>query len=67
MIQPSSRRAYTMKEYEKAGAVLSDDLSQADTIIGRTSPPTSRTCSRVYFRKLDKGVNCTYEKSCGVI
>ena len=35
VIQPSSRRAYTMKEYEKAGAVLSDDLSQADTIIGR--------------------------------
>lgn len=39
VIQPSSRRAYTMKEYEKAGAVLSDDLSQADTIIGVKQPP----------------------------
>ena len=34
VIQPSSRRAYTMREYEKAGAVINDDLSQADTIVG---------------------------------
>ena len=34
VIQPSSRRAYTMREYEKAGAVVSDDLSQADAILG---------------------------------
>jgi len=34
LIQPSSRRAYTMKEYQSAGAVVQDDLTQADTIIG---------------------------------
>ena len=34
VIQPSSRRAYTMWEYKKAGAVISDDLSEADAIVG---------------------------------
>ena len=34
LIQPSSRRAYTVKEYQSAGAVVQDDLTQADTIIG---------------------------------
>ena len=34
VIQPSSRRAYTMREYEKAGATISDDLSEADTVVG---------------------------------
>ena len=34
LVQPSSRRAYTAKEYEKAGAVVTDDLSPADAIIG---------------------------------
>lgn len=37
LIQPSSRRAYTMREYQKAGAVISDDLSEAGTIVGELS------------------------------
>jgi alpha-aminoadipic semialdehyde synthase len=39
VIQPSSRRAYTTREYKKAGAVVSDDLSEADTIVGVKQPP----------------------------
>ena len=34
VIQPSSRRAYTISEYRKAGAVITDDLSEADAIVG---------------------------------
>ena len=33
-MQPSSRRAYSMHEYEAAGAVITDDLSEADTVLG---------------------------------
>ncbi|CAI8051538.1 Alpha-aminoadipic semialdehyde synthase, mitochondrial [Geodia barretti] len=39
LIQPSSRRGYTVREYQKAGAVVTDDLSQADTIVGVKQPP----------------------------
>ena len=34
LIQPSARRAYTMPEYKAAGAVFTDDLSEADCIVG---------------------------------
>ena len=34
LIQPSARRAYTMPEYEAAGAVFTDDISEADCIVG---------------------------------
>ena len=43
VIQPSSRRAYTAKEYRAAGAVVSDDLSQADAIFG-THTYSHTTC-----------------------
>lgn len=45
VIQPSSRRAYTMREYENAGAALSDDLSHTDTILGAASPDVTCHCS----------------------
>ena len=35
LIQPSTRRAYSMPEYERAGAVVTDDISDADVIIGQ--------------------------------
>lgn len=34
-MQPSNRRAYSMREYEKEGAVITDDICGADTILGR--------------------------------
>ena len=34
LIQPSARRAYTMPEYKAAGAIFTDDLSEADCIVG---------------------------------
>ena len=34
LIQPSARRAYTMPEYEAAGAMFTDDISEADCIVG---------------------------------
>lgn len=41
LIQPSTRRAYSMHEYEVAGAVIRDDITEADTIIGVKQPPLS--------------------------
>lgn len=35
LIQPSTRRAYSMPEYERAGAVVTDDIDNADVIIGK--------------------------------
>lgn len=35
LVQPSSRRAYSMAEYESAGAIIDDDLSEADVIVGK--------------------------------
>ena len=39
LIQSSTRRAYSMLEYVAAGAVVSDDLSEADTIVGVKEVP----------------------------
>lgn len=39
LVQPSTRRAYTMDEYERAGAIISEDLSAASLIIGVKSVP----------------------------
>ena len=36
LVQPSSRRAYSMHEYEKAGAIVTDDITEADTILGQS-------------------------------
>ena len=35
-MQPSSRRAYSMPEYEREGAAITEDISGADVILGRT-------------------------------
>ncbi|KXJ12709.1 alpha-aminoadipic semialdehyde synthase, mitochondrial [Exaiptasia diaphana] len=39
LVQPSTRRAYTMDEYERAGATISEDLTSASLIIGVKSVP----------------------------
>lgn len=39
LVQPSTRRAYTMSEYEAAGAVITEDLSPASLIIGVKAVP----------------------------
>ena len=36
LIQPSARRAYTRPEYEAAGVVFTDDVSEADCIVGES-------------------------------
>ena len=35
LIQPSTRRAYSMPEYERAGAIVTDDIDDANVIIGQ--------------------------------
>lgn len=39
LVQPSTRRAYTMSEYEAAGAIITEDLSAASVIIGVKAVP----------------------------
>ena len=34
LVQPSTRRAYSMPEYEREGAILTDDIEDAHLIIG---------------------------------
>ncbi len=34
LVQPSMQRAYFAHEYEAAGATITDDLTEADTIVG---------------------------------
>ncbi|ESO06790.1 hypothetical protein HELRODRAFT_110863 [Helobdella robusta] len=34
LVQPSNRRAYAMQEYENMGAMIKEDISEADVIIG---------------------------------
>lgn len=34
LVQPSSRRAYLMPEYERSGAVITDEIEDADVIMG---------------------------------
>ena len=35
LVQPSTRRAYSMPEYERAGAIITDEIEEADVIIGK--------------------------------
>lgn len=35
LIQPSTRRAYSIPEYERSGATITDNIEDADVIIGR--------------------------------
>ena len=39
LVQPSTRRAYTMQEYDNAGAIITEDLSPASLIIGVKQVP----------------------------
>ena len=39
LVQPSTRRAYSMNEYKAAGAIITDDLSSADAIVGKMTHP----------------------------
>ena len=34
LIQPSTRRAYSMHEYEQAGAIFAESFEEADAIVG---------------------------------
>ena len=34
LVQPSTRRAYSMPEYQRAGAIITDDIDEANVIIG---------------------------------
>lgn len=54
LVQPSSRRAYSISEYESAGAVLTDDLSEADTIIGKNGGCVS-CLSSAFSIRCEKG------------
>ncbi|XP_034144219.1 alpha-aminoadipic semialdehyde synthase, mitochondrial isoform X2 [Esox lucius] len=47
LVQPSNRRAIHEKYYEKVGAVISEDISEASLIIGVKRPPEGK----VYPRK----------------
>ncbi|XP_063674612.1 alpha-aminoadipic semialdehyde synthase, mitochondrial-like [Bolinopsis microptera] len=38
LVQPSTRRAYYMQEYEEVGAVITEDISSATHIIGVKAP-----------------------------
>ncbi|XP_028397986.1 alpha-aminoadipic semialdehyde synthase, mitochondrial-like [Dendronephthya gigantea] len=42
LVQPSTRRAYTMAEYEGAGAVITEDLSPASLIVGVKAVPINQ-------------------------
>ncbi|KAM4601586.1 alpha-aminoadipic semialdehyde synthase, mitochondrial [Polymixia lowei] len=47
LVQPSNRRAIHEKYYEKAGAIIQEDISEASLIIGVKRPPEEK----VYPRK----------------
>ena len=34
LVQPSTRRAYSIPEYERAGAIITDEIEEANVIIG---------------------------------
>ena len=49
IVQPSTRRAYTMSEYRAAGAVLQEDIQSASVIFGvKTLPPERLIPDRTY-------------------
>lgn len=49
LVQPSTRRAYTMAEYEDAGAVITEDLSPASLIVGVKAVPVNQLlCNKTY-------------------
>ncbi|XP_013412540.1 alpha-aminoadipic semialdehyde synthase, mitochondrial isoform X2 [Lingula anatina] len=42
LLQPSNRRAYPTKEYENAGAISQEDISEADLILGVKQVPIDK-------------------------
>lgn len=46
LVQPSNRRAIQEKYYEKAGAIIQEDVSQASLIIGVKRPPEDKVFPR---------------------
>ncbi|XP_077981815.1 alpha-aminoadipic semialdehyde synthase, mitochondrial-like [Glandiceps talaboti] len=42
LVQPSNRRAYPMQEYENAGAVVQEDITEASLIIGVKQVPIEK-------------------------
>nr|XP_046208416.1 alpha-aminoadipic semialdehyde synthase, mitochondrial isoform X1 [Oncorhynchus gorbuscha]XP_046208417.1 alpha-aminoadipic semialdehyde synthase, mitochondrial isoform X1 [Oncorhynchus gorbuscha]XP_046208418.1 alpha-aminoadipic semialdehyde synthase, mitochondrial isoform X1 [Oncorhynchus gorbuscha]XP_046208419.1 alpha-aminoadipic semialdehyde synthase, mitochondrial isoform X1 [Oncorhynchus gorbuscha] len=46
LVQPSNRRAIHENYYEKAGAIISEDISEASLIIGVKSPPEEKLYPR---------------------
>lgn len=59
LVQPSSQRCFSNMDYQRAGAVLSDDLSQADIILGVKRPVDPDTLIQdktyVFFSHVIKG------------
>lgn len=41
LVQPCARRVFTDLEYERAGALITDDLSKASLIVGVKAPPAA--------------------------
>lgn len=46
LVQPSNRRAIHEKYYERAGAIIQEDLSEASLIIGVKRPPEEKVIPR---------------------
>ncbi|ORY05235.1 hypothetical protein K493DRAFT_42596 [Basidiobolus meristosporus CBS 931.73] len=58
LVQRSNNRVFTNARYEKAGAILKDDLSEADVILGIKEVPQSKLIAGktyVYFSHTHKG------------
>ena len=59
LVQPSSQRCFSNAEYERAGAVVSEDLSEADIILGVKRPADPATLldhkTYVFFSHVIKG------------
>lgn len=59
LVQPSSQRCFSNADYERAGAVLSEDLSEAEIILGVKRPADPDTLlnnkTYVFFSHVIKG------------
>ena len=59
LVQPSSQRCFSNADYERAGAIVSDDLSSADIILGVKRPVDPATMlndkTYVFFSHVIKG------------
>ncbi|KAI3644339.1 hypothetical protein MP228_010503 [Amoeboaphelidium protococcarum] len=58
LIQPCNKRIFTDQEYSKAGAIVKDDLSEADLILGIKEVPTKQLIPNkqyMFFSHTHKG------------